>query len=172
MIIFWRSFSQQRWIAGKLLTVMWRKMSISYQSFWFLVSPPVLRACMTVVGRYQGRWELTVALAALAVSTEQGLFPRGRGSKQMGVCGEQLKGSRHTLTRRDHVAEMRSIIDKSVFMQIIHLQTAKSFWLLFVCSGCLWSCQWGGFETRPHCAACSTAQLFLLLQSLPTSVSV
>lgn len=53
--------------------------------------------------------------AVLAESTEEGLFPRGWSRKQV-PYSEQLKDSHHILTRRDHVAEMRSIIDRIVFM--------------------------------------------------------
>ena len=52
--------------------------------------------------------------AVLAESTEQGLFPRGRSRKHV-LYGEWLKDLRRVLTHREHVAEMRSIIDKSVF---------------------------------------------------------
>lgn len=137
----------------------------------FLLSPPVFRAYTIAVGRYRGRWDPTVSCAVLAESTEQGLFPRGRGRKQL-LYGEQLKDSRRILTHRDHMAEMRNITDKSVFVPNNAATNSKILLALFVRSGCLWSCQWGGFETRLHSVACSTVQLLLLLRSLPTWVSV
>lgn len=134
----------------------------------FLLSPPVFR----VVSQYRGRWKPTMSCGVLARSTEQGLFPRD-GAESKSFMGKGRRTHAVSWPAGNVWQRWEGSLIKLSSCQITQLHTAKSFWLYFVHSGCLWSCQSGGFETHLLRPACSTVQLFLLLlQSLPTWVSV